>query len=248
MKQIDIDDLLDKLCPSDVLQPVKIKKEAGLVLDDTVVDDTKKNLYINGFQTDAQYSSLTMENLALRYTQGIRLLNSNNLTNISHLAHWQPSSYKIGNPIENVLDDNMSTFWQSDGVQPHELCIYFSKRMDISLIAIFISLIADESYTPRLIKMYVGHSPADALFYKNIEIRNINGWAALTFEDNRSPDNLLKCQFVRLVLPINHENGKDTHLRGIRIYSPSKTSSVETSEWIQSFDTNSKLFTEYSLR
>ena len=248
MEKFEFEAMLEKLAPSKLLQPVKPKKETRMVLDDTVISETGKDVYVNGFQDESLCESMTMEALSLRYMQGIRLLDSNNMTNVSHLGHWKPSSYKIGNPIENVFDDNLSTFWQSDGVQPHKLSISFSKRIDISMIALFFSLIADESYTPRLIKIYVGHSPSDALFYKTVEVKNLNGWAALTFADVRESDHLLKCQYLHFVFPSNHENGKDTHLRGMRIYSPSKITAVETSEWMKSFDTNSKLFTEYSLR
>lgn len=243
-----VEHLLDRLAPTSALGPVINRKESRTVLDDTVIDEHTKNMFVNGFQDESKYSHMTAEKLATRFLQGLQLFDSDSTHNVNHLAHWKPSSFKVGNSIDNALDDNPETFWQSDGIQPHQLDISFSKRIEIVLIAFYFSLIADESYTPRLVKIYVGHGPSDALFYKTLEVRNVNGWVALTFEDNRRSDSLLKCQFIKIVFPVNHENGKDTHLRGIRIFAPSKKTSVENSEWIQSLTSSNKLITQCSLR
>lgn len=248
MDHEQIDDVLDKLAPLGVLKQVETRRDHRTILDDTVMDEQTKDMFVNGFQDESLHANMSPEKLSTRFMQGLQLLDTENMTNVCHLAHWKPSSNKQGNRIENALDDNPETFWQSDGIQPHQLDILFSKRMNIVLIALYFSLIADESYTPRLVKIYVGHSPADALFYKTLEVRNVNGWVALTFEDSRVRDKLLKCQFIRIVFPVNHENGKDTHLRGIRIYVPSRKDSADVTEWMQFFTTTNKLTTECILR
>lgn len=243
-----VENLLDRLAPTSALGPVTNRKAPRTVLDDTVIDENTKNMFVNGFQDESKYANMTPEKLSTRFLQGLQLFDTESMCNINHLAHWKPSSCKVGNSIDNALDDNPETYWQSDGVQPHQLDITFSKRIGIILIAFYFSLIADESYTPRLVKIYVGHSPSDALFYKSLEVRNVNGWVALTFQDNRPSDHLLKCQFIRIMFPVNHENGKDTHLRGIRVFAPSKKVSVENSEWMQSLTSSNKLVTQCSLR
>lgn len=243
-----ISSVLDKLAPPSALKPVRLKRNKSLVLDDTVIDENTRDLFVNGFQEEALYATMTAEKLAARYTQGLQMFDHENLTDVGHLAHWKASSHKPGNPIENALDDKPDTFWQSDGTQPHQIDIYFSKRMNIALLVLYFSLLADESYTPRFVSIYAGHSPSDALFYKGLEVRNVNGWVALTFGDSRSNDKLLKCQFIRLVFPVNHENGKDTHMRGIKVFTPSRNLATETIELIQCFGNGSKLMTECSLR
>lgn len=240
--------ILSRLAPASALQPVRLKRDKRMVLDDTVIDDNTRDLFVNGFQEESQYATMTAEKLGARYTQGLQMFDYENLTDVGHLAHWKASSFKPGNPTQNALDDNPDTFWQSDGAQPHEIDIYFSKRMSIVLLVLYFSLLADESYTPRFVSIYVGHSPTDALFYKSLEVRNVNGWVALTFEDSRPHDRLLKCQFIRLVFPVNHENGKDTHLRGIKLFTPSRKMATETTELIQCFGNGSRLMTECSLR
>lgn len=172
------------------------------------MDAATKDLYVNGFQEEIQYQNPTPENLQHMFHQGIELLDSARMINVTHLALWKPSSFKLGNPVDFALDDNYDTFWQSDGGQPHQLDIMFSKRMDICVMAIFFSMIADESYAPSLVKVYAGHSPSDARFYKMLEVRNVNGWVALRFLDNREDDQLLKCQFIRLLFPVNMKTEK----------------------------------------
>lgn len=248
MDQDRINSILDRLASPKALKPVRNCKIPPLILDDTVDDGPANHLFVNRCYEDSNHNNLVAEKLSARFMQGLQLLDTDNVTNIGHLAHWKPSSYKQGNPIENALDDDPETFWQSDGLQPHTLDISFSRRMSIITIALYFSLIADESYTPRLVKIYVGHCPADALFYKTLEVRNVNGWVALTFEDNREDDKLLKCQFIRIVFPINHENGKDTHLRGVRIYTPSRKISTESNDWMQAFESGNAFLTECSLR
>lgn len=243
-----VNEILNSLAPVSALQPVHLKRNKNLVLDDTVIDDKTRDLFVNGFQEESQYATMTTEKLATRFTQGLQMFDYENLTDVGHLAHWKASSFKPGNPIENALDDNPGTFWQSDGSQPHQIDVYFSKRMSIVLLALYFSLLTDESYTPRFVSIYVGHSPMDAIFYKSIEVRNVNGWVALSFEDSRPSDRLLKCQFIRLVFPINHENGKDTHLRGIKLFTPSRKLATETIGLIQCFGNGSKLMTGCSLR
>lgn len=247
MENQEIEELIDRLAPASALGPVRNCRDLKMVLDDTVIAESTKNLFVNGFQDESKYAQMTAEKLSTRFVQGLQLFDTDSMSTVNHLAYWKPSSYKVGNPIENALDDNPESFWQSDGLQPHQLDISFSKRIDVVMMAFYFSLIADESYTPRLVKIYVGHSPSDALFYKTLEVRNVNGWVALTFEDNRS-DHLLKCQFIRIVFPVNHENGKDTHLRGIRIFAPSRKTAVETSEWMQSLASSNRLVTQCALR
>ena len=175
------------------------KPRRYLVLDDKCEDaDDDCVLYVGGFDEDYEEDISTEKYLA-RYNQGIQVMDSQGHINVTHLAYWKASSQKDGNPITCALDDNPSSFWQSDGSQPHSLEAYFSKRMEIVQLALFLSVMVDESYTPQIIKVYAGHSPSDATLYKVLEVRNVNGWIALLFGDNRPGDHLLKCQYLSLI-------------------------------------------------
>lgn len=222
--------ILSKLAPLNAIEPVESNRKRQV----TIIDDTSENanqdpMYINKYNTDDGLPDIDDLKSGVLFKLGVQAMESQNLVCVNNIALWKASSSKTGNPIENILNDDPNSFWQSDGGQPHTIDIYFTHRMDIILLSLYFSLASDESYTPKLFKLYVGHSPSDAVFYKTFHIEHLDGWIGLTFGDNRL-DNLLKCQFLRLVFPINHENGKDTHLRGIRLYSPVTGSKRQTHE------------------
>ncbi len=43
-------------------------------------------------------------------------------------AVWSLSTAKPGNGVAQLRDDNIDTYWQSDGAQPHLINIQFQKR------------------------------------------------------------------------------------------------------------------------
>ncbi|KAL3232392.1 Uncharacterized protein RNJ44_04308 [Nakaseomyces bracarensis] len=247
MSDVEFKQFLDQLVPENIMVPVKLPmKPARLVIDENLYNKNP-DLYINGVYDERVVDNDgNPETISSRYRAGLQILDDHDFSNVTHLAYWKASSFKSGNGIANAIDDNFDSFWQSDGIQPHTVEVYFSKRMDIVLIAMFLTLSADESYTPRIINIHAGHSPSDAVFYKTLEVNNVNGWVALTFEDNLPREQLLKCQYLRFTFPINHENGKDTHLRGIRIYTQSKDKN--TQQDVPRLQPSLKTLDEFSLR
>ncbi|AMD22665.1 HHL105Wp [Eremothecium sinecaudum] len=197
-------------------------KDRPLILDDSQPNAPDRHRYVTDLNVQYHEEDVKADLFLMKYTQGLQRLENQGYVDITSLAFWKPSSFKAGYPIENALDDNPSTFWQSDGSQPHTIDVLFSKRVDIIQLAMYFSLFVDESYTSETIRLYAGHSPSDATYYKTLEVRNVNGWVKFTFEDNRA-DGLLKCQFLRIEVVTNHENGKDTHLRGIRMFGPGES-------------------------
>lgn len=163
----------------------------------------------------------SLESYYKRYTSELEYIEHQGYVNMTKLAYWKASSFKVGNPIENAIDDDPLTYWQSDGLQPHKIDINFSKRVDIVQLALYFCLITDESYTPELFKINAGFSPSDASLYKTYEVKNVNGWVLLTFKGNRPHDDLLRCRFIQIHILSNHENGKDSHLRGLKIFGNS---------------------------
>lgn len=98
MDPIGINKVLDHLAPSELIKPVKSchNKPSVLVLDDRIVDAATKDLYVNGFQEEIQYQNPTPENLQHMFHQGIELLDSARMINVTQLALWKPSSFKLG--------------------------------------------------------------------------------------------------------------------------------------------------------
>jgi hypothetical protein len=44
-------------------------------------------------------------------------------------AVWTLSTAKAGNGVQQLRDNNMQTFWQSDGLQPHLITLEFNKQV-----------------------------------------------------------------------------------------------------------------------
>lgn len=55
--------------------------------------------------------------------------------------------------MDQLLDNTVDTYWQSDGPQPHLVNIQFRRKTTIHDVCIYTDYKADESYTPnRLIR------------------------------------------------------------------------------------------------
>lgn len=52
---------------------------------------------------------------------------------IGKLAVWSVSSNKPGNGVEMLRDNNLGTYWQSDGAQPHLVNIQFQKKVRLQV-------------------------------------------------------------------------------------------------------------------
>nr|CEL66335.1 TPA: anaphase-promoting complex subunit 10 domain-containing protein, putative [Neospora caninum Liverpool] len=76
------------------------------------------------------------------------------------LAFWQLSSAKDGSGVAQLRDNDSRTFWQSDGAAPHTVTLTFNRLMKISRVDLLVNLQIDESYTPRVVQIKIGDSPA----------------------------------------------------------------------------------------
>ena len=80
----------------------------------------------------------------------------------------------------------------------------------------------DESYTPSKILILSGSGDHDLVEVASREFVDPVGWQDILFKGVRF-DNLLKCRLVKICFLSNHQNGKDTHVRCIKVMSPQKS-------------------------
>uniref|UniRef100_A0A8D0J3Q5 Anaphase-promoting complex subunit 10 n=1 Tax=Sus scrofa TaxID=9823 RepID=A0A8D0J3Q5_PIG len=76
---------------------------------------------------------------------------------IGSQAVWSLSSCKPGFGVDQLRDDNLETYWQSDGSQPHLVNIQFRKTT-VKTLCIYADYKSDESYTPSKISVRVGNN------------------------------------------------------------------------------------------
>ncbi|XP_066918106.1 anaphase-promoting complex subunit 10-like [Clytia hemisphaerica] len=136
---------------------------------------------------------------------------------IGQNAVWSLSSCKVGSGVNQLRDNDLTTYWQSDGPQPHLINIQFPKRTIISYISIYTEYKQDESYTPNKISIRVGNDPHDLQQFELLELDEPSGWINTELcKDNQN----IKTFMIQIAVLGNHQNGRDTHLRQIKIFGP----------------------------
>lgn len=161
------------------------------------------------------------------------------LKEISSLASWTVTSSKPGCGVSALRSPSTALFWQSDGPQPHLLSLHFFKLVSIAHMRIFLDFDNDESYTPTKIQFLAGMGPHDLQEFAEMNFVEPRGWIDVDFggvgpieedvemmedEDEgrvidweRRP--VLRAFIVQVRIVENHQNGKDTHLRGLQIFA-----------------------------
>jgi len=106
---------------------------------------------------------------------------------------WQLSSAKPGNGVEQIRDESIDTYWQSDGnSQPHWIQVHLSRRVAISHVCLYLDYNLDESYTPKKLQVQVGMTNQDlisALHPANtqIELNEPVGWCIIPLSSLPDP-------------------------------------------------------------
>ena len=144
---------------------------------------------------------------------------------------WSLSSSKIGNGIEQLRDDNLSTFWQSDDIQPHFILIQYLKKTRISEVWLYLDYKTDESYTPSKISIRIENSFNEMVDIRTIEYDEPVGWFPILLEEKNSDSKTIKPYIKTMILQImilqNTHNGRDTHIRGVKIFAPRENKSFD---------------------
>ncbi|ESO88499.1 hypothetical protein LOTGIDRAFT_179104 [Lottia gigantea] len=149
------------------------------------------------------------------------------LREVGNQAAWSLSSCKPGFGVEQLRDDAYDTYWQSDGPQPHLANIQFRRKTTIYDICFFANYKADESYTPNKISIRVGSHFNDLIEVELLEMTEPVGWISVPLKD--SNDKPIRTFMIQVAILSNHQNGRDTHVRRIKVRSPTHTTDLSTS-------------------
>ncbi|KAK4038894.1 galactose-binding domain-like protein [Parachaetomium inaequale] len=143
------------------------------------------------------------------------------LKEINNLAHFGVSSHRPGNGVAELLSDDLDKYWQSDGQQPHLLTIHFLRRVEIRAIRFYVDYNQDESYTPTHVVFCAGTGHHDLIQFAEVPLTSPVGWQDVPIADSGggADGHSLCCWIVQMHIKENHQNGKDTHIRGIKIYA-----------------------------
>lgn len=162
-------------------------------------------------------------------------------SDISERGKWSVSSYKFGFGSECLRDDDGDTFWHSDGPQPHYITIEFPRKTAIQKLSILLNFAKDDSYTPSVLHIRAGNGINDLQEVRVVVLDKPNGWCTFDVstepgEDDGEDDDdeeeeggegkpALDCKpvhtyVVQVHIAQNHMSGKDTHVRGMKVFGP----------------------------
>ncbi|CAL1268803.1 unnamed protein product [Larinioides sclopetarius] len=133
-------------------------------------------------------------------------------------AVWSLSSCKPGFGVDQLRDQCLETYWQSDGPQPHLVNIQFRRKTTIQDVYLYADYKLDESYTPNRISIRAGTHFHDLHEIEVVELNEPSGWVRITLKD--AVDQPIRTYIIQIAILSNHQNGRDTHLRQIRVHSP----------------------------
>ncbi|KAK6626249.1 Anaphase-promoting complex subunit 10 [Polyplax serrata] len=133
-------------------------------------------------------------------------------------AIWSLSSCKPSFGVDQLRDNCMETYWQSDGQLPHLVNIQFRKKTTVQDICIYIDYKLDESYTPSRISVRAGTNFTDLQEVEVIDLNEPTGWFLIPIKDIN--DKPIRTFMIQIAVISNHQNGRDTHMRQIKIHSP----------------------------
>jgi len=145
---------------------------------------------------------------------------NNDFCDVTKSALWTVSSVKGGYEISSMFDGKKDTFWQSDALPPHFLCAQFSKRTYISKVSIFLSIQNDETYTPTEIAVHIGEDPSRLTCFLKEELGQLQGWIDINIE---TPTIFFKIEITK-----NHQGGRDSRIRLIKLWGSPRSSSVDS--------------------
>uniref|UniRef100_A0A2C9JWQ3 Anaphase-promoting complex subunit 10 n=1 Tax=Biomphalaria glabrata TaxID=6526 RepID=A0A2C9JWQ3_BIOGL len=143
------------------------------------------------------------------------------LREVGNQAVWSLSSCKPGTAgfgVEQLREESNETYWQSDGPQPHTVSIQFRGKTTLHDVCIYADYKSDESYTPNRLSIRAGNHANDLVEIEQVELSEPTGWVCIPLKDVH--DKPIRTFMIQIAVLSNHQNGRDTHIRRIKVRSP----------------------------
>jgi anaphase-promoting complex subunit 10 len=135
-------------------------------------------------------------------------------------AVFSISSAKPGNGVEQIRDDNLDTYWQSDGPAPHTVNVHFMEKKEISHVCMYCDYNLDESYNVKKLSIRCGTSLHDLVDVTTIELSEPVGWVIIPLKDPKNKNSDLRTHLLQIKIISMHQNGRDTHIRQVKLLGP----------------------------
>ncbi|KAG0233146.1 Anaphase-promoting complex subunit 10 [Actinomortierella wolfii] len=140
---------------------------------------------------------------------------------VGRLASWSVTSAKAGNGPDALRDQNPSTYWQSDGLQPHCINMQFEKKTAIEVLSFYTDFKQDESYAPQAVSIRAGTSHHDLkeLVSFELDVNNATGWTSVKLEGEPGSGRPPRVFLLQLAILTNQLSGRDTRIHQIKLFA-----------------------------
>lgn len=140
-------------------------------------------------------------------------------------AVWYASTWRVENGVQYLRDNRADTYWQSDCSRETGLIQYITVHLGrptpISRVSLFLDYSVDETYTPEVITIQAGHT-IESMYdtrIKRLTLVKPQGWTHLELRGMHEQEPLIATT-LRLYILKNHMQGKDSHIRQMRVFGP----------------------------
>ncbi|KAF9192858.1 Anaphase-promoting complex subunit 10 [Haplosporangium sp. Z 767] len=157
-------------------------------------------------------------------------LDTHDKVEIGRLATWSVSTAKMGHGLHMLRDNNLETYWQSDGPQPHLVNMQFEKKTPVQQVSFYNDYRQDESYTPLKVSIRGGTTHNDLKELACVDVEEITGWVNINLEDAPSSGRAPRVFLLQLAILSNHLGGRDTHIRQLKLFSARDRSRLNLDE------------------
>ncbi|XP_016418243.1 anaphase-promoting complex subunit 10-like [Sinocyclocheilus rhinocerous] len=99
-----------------------------------------------------------------------------------------------------------------------------ARKTTVKMLCIYADYKSDESYTPSKISVRVGNNFHNLQEIRQLEMVEPSGWIHIPLLD--LVNNPIRTFMIQIAVLANHQNGRDTHMRQIKVYTPVEESSI----------------------
>merc|ERR1712058_225539 len=118
-----------------------------------------------------------------------------------------------------------------DGQLPHLVNIQFRRKTTIQSVAVFTDYKLDETWAPTRISIRMGTNFNDLQEIEVVELQEPTGWVEIPLKDMH--ERLVRTFLLQIAVIQNHQQGRDTHLRQVKVHSPVTNKVVTTASHAQ---------------
>lgn len=116
----------------------------------------------------------------------------------------------------------LDKYWNSDGAAPHTLTLQFYQRQRIAEVCVRLDYSKDESYTPDRVILRAGPTVQDVEDVRDVRLTEPTGWVRIPLgvKDGIGMSRYQCTWVLSLSIPSMHQNGKDLHVRAVKVLAP----------------------------